>query len=81
MDHILREAKERFSGGVKLEERNVQFLLFADDLMLVAEKEEDVERNLQKTQVHGLNKIWSERQMCLFTFLRASLSKMRRLSN
>ena len=47
MDHILREAKERFSGGVKLEERNVQFLLFADDLMLVAEMEEDVERNLQ----------------------------------
>ena len=38
MDHILREAKERFRGGVKLEDRNVQFLLFADDLMLVAEK-------------------------------------------
>ena len=47
MDHILREAKERFSGGVKLEDRNVQFLLFADDLMLVAEKEEDVESNLR----------------------------------
>ena len=47
MDHVVREVKERFSGDVKLEERNVQFLLFADDLMLVAEKEEDVERNLQ----------------------------------
>ena len=46
MDHILREVKERFSGGVKLEERNVQFLQFVDDLMLAAEKEEDVERNL-----------------------------------
>ena len=34
-----------FSGGVKLEERNVQLLLFADDLMLVSE-EDDVERNL-----------------------------------
>ena len=32
---------------MKLEERNVQFLLFADDLMLVAVKKEDVERNLQ----------------------------------
>ena len=27
--------------------RNVQFLSFVDDLMLVAEKEEDVERNLR----------------------------------
>ena len=33
MDHVVREVKERFSGDVKLEERNVQFLLFADDLM------------------------------------------------
>ena len=46
MDRIVREAKERFSGGVKLEESNVQFLLFADDLILVAEREEDVENNL-----------------------------------
>ena len=46
MDHILRELKERFSGDVKLEEGKVQFLLFADDLMLVAEKEEDVKANL-----------------------------------
>ena len=45
MDHTRREAKERFSGGVRLEERNGQFLLFADDLMLMAEKDEDVERN------------------------------------
>ena len=45
MEHIVREAKERFSGGVKLEDRNVQFHLFADYLMLVAEKEEDVEGN------------------------------------
>ena len=35
-----------FSCGVKLDERNVQFLLFAYDLMLVAEKEDDVEHNL-----------------------------------
>ena len=46
MDRIVREAKERFSGGVKLEESNVQFLLFVDDLILVAEREEDVENNL-----------------------------------
>ena len=34
IDHIAREAKKGISEGVKLEERNVQFLLFADDLML-----------------------------------------------
>ena len=47
MDHIPREAKERFSGGVKLDDRNVQFLLFAHDLMIMAEKDEDSERNLR----------------------------------
>ena len=39
IDHIVREPMERISGGVKVEERNVQLLLLADDLMLVAEKE------------------------------------------
>ena len=43
----MREAKERFRGEVKLEERNVQFLLFVNDLMLVAEKEEGLESNLR----------------------------------
>ena len=47
MDHILKEEKGRFSGGKKLEERKVEFFLFADDLTLVAEKEEDVECNLR----------------------------------
>ena len=42
IDHILREAMERFSRGVKVDERNVQLLLFADDLMLVAKEEEYV---------------------------------------
>ena len=47
MDHTVREMKERFSGGAKLEEGSVQVFLFADDLMLLAEKEEDGERNLR----------------------------------
>ena len=42
MDQIVREAKKK----VKLEERNVQFPLFSNGLMLVAEKE-DVESNLR----------------------------------
>ena len=42
----MREAKERFSGGIKLDGGNVQLLLFVDDLMLMAEKDEDMEKNL-----------------------------------
>ena len=45
MDTIVREAREKFVEGGQLEETTVQLLLFADDLMLVAEKDEDVERN------------------------------------
>ena len=45
MDNIVREA--RLVGGVEMEETVVQLLLFADDLMLVAENDENVERNLR----------------------------------
>ena len=38
MDNIVTEAMEKFVGGVQLEETMIQLLLFADDLMLVAEK-------------------------------------------
>ena len=47
MDTIVREAREKFVGAVKLEETTVQLPLFADELMLVAEKDEDAERNLR----------------------------------
>ena len=46
-DNMVREAMEMFVGGVKLEKTTVQLLLFANDLLLVAEKDKDVERNLR----------------------------------
>ena len=45
MANIVREAREIFQGGVQLEGSKVQFLLFADDLVLVAENEEDIKKN------------------------------------
>ena len=60
MDRIVREAKERFSGGVKLEESNVQFLLrICDDLILVAEREEDVVNNLNIDILDEMTAKWS----------------------
>ena len=47
MDSIVREARECFRGGVQLEGSKVQFLLFADDLVLVAENEEDIKKNAE----------------------------------
>ena len=47
MDSIVREARESFQGGVQLEGSKVQFLLFADDLVLVAENEEDIKKNAE----------------------------------
>ena len=47
MDSIVREGRESFQGEVQLEESKVQFLLFADDLILVAENEEDFKKNAE----------------------------------
>ena len=47
MDNIVREAKQRFDGGVEMETGTIQFILFADDLMLVTERDKDAERNVK----------------------------------
>ena len=47
MDNIVREAKQRFEGGVEMETGTIQLLLFADDLMLATERDEDAERNVK----------------------------------
>ena len=39
--------KGELSGWGELEENKVQFLLFADDLVLVAENEEDIKKNAE----------------------------------
>ena len=47
MDSIVREERESFQGGVQLERSKVQFLLFAYDLVLVDENEEDIKKNAE----------------------------------
>ena len=44
----MREAKENLQGGVQLTNTNVQILPFADDIVMVAEKKEDMQRNLDE---------------------------------
>ena len=46
MDKIVREAQERFTEEVQLETTIVKLVLFTDDVMMLAEKSEDMERNL-----------------------------------
>ena len=48
MDKIVREAQEAIGGGVQLERTNVKLVLFTDDVVVLAEKSEDMERNLDK---------------------------------
>ena len=47
MDSIVSQARESFQGGVQLEGSKVQFLLFAEFLVLVAENEEDIKKNAE----------------------------------
>ena len=63
---------ERGKGefGVQLEGSKVQFLLFADDLVLVAENEEDTKRNVEVlneviTKINGRPSMINA-ELCLF---------------
>ena len=46
MDGIMRETKEKLQGGVQLTTTNLQLILFADDIVMVTGKEEDMQTNL-----------------------------------
>ena len=45
MDTIVRDAREKSVGGVKMEETTMQLLLFSVNLMVMMEKDEDLERS------------------------------------
>ena len=47
IDGIIREAMDDFVGGVQLSNTKVQVLLFADDIVMVTERKEDIQRNLE----------------------------------
>ena len=47
IDKIVSEARKRFQGSVRLSTGQVEVLLFADDLVVLAESEEALQNNLQ----------------------------------
>ena len=51
VDKVAREARREFVGAVKLSTGNVGVLLFADDMVLLAESEERLQSNLQALSV------------------------------
>ena len=46
IDKVVKEARREFVTGVKLSTRGVEILMFADDMVLMAESAEGLERNL-----------------------------------
>ena len=47
MDKVMREAMESWRGGVQMLNTQTKGLLFADDVAVTAEKEEDLQQNLE----------------------------------
>ena len=48
LDMVAREARAQFKGGVCLDNCTVQLLMFADDTVLLAETEEDLQHNVRE---------------------------------
>ena len=48
IDRIVSEARNKFYGSVRLTTREVEILLFADDLMMMAESEVALQHNMQE---------------------------------
>ena len=62
IDKIVSEARKRFQGSVRLSTGQVEVLLFADDLVVLAESEEALQNNLQvvndELEVWGMRANW-----------------------
>ena len=48
LDMVAREARAQFNGGVRLDKCTLQLLVFADDTVLLAETEEDLQHNVKE---------------------------------
>ena len=46
VDEVVKEAMRGFVSGVKLSTRDVEVLMFADDMVLMAESAEGLQKNL-----------------------------------
>ena len=48
LDMVAREARAQFNEGVRLDKCTMQLLMFADDTVLLAETEEDLQHNVEE---------------------------------
>ena len=48
LDMVAQEATAQFNGGVRLDKCTMQLLMFADDTVLLAETEEDLQHNVKE---------------------------------
>ena len=61
MDKIVREGIESFVGGVRMSTTEVCIVLFADDVMLLTERKEDMEREFKKAMSNwGMKIHWGK---------------------
>ena len=67
LDMVVREARTNFHGGVNLDICQLQVLLFADDTVLITEREEDLQHNIRALQTavkeHKLAVNWTKTNM------------------
>ena len=58
LDMVAQEARAHFNGGVRLGKCTMQLLIFADDTVLLAKTEEDLQHNVKEFSEAVKRHVW-----------------------